>query len=94
MLLRFQCSKSTDNPKIYVSSAARQYERTVPVGRRTMIHAASKRNCPTHKGERLEKTDKRAEKVIVDLIFTKTGCRKTVIKHSGEERYCRRCKKY
>jgi len=24
MLLRFQCSKSTDNPKIYVSSAARQ----------------------------------------------------------------------
>jgi len=23
MLLRFQCSKSTDNPKIYVSSAAR-----------------------------------------------------------------------
>ena len=70
------------------------YQRTVPVGRRTMIHAASKRNCPTHKGERLEKTDKRAEKVIVDLIFTKTGCRKTVIKHSGEERYCRRCKKY
>jgi hypothetical protein len=25
MLLRFQCSKSTDNPKIYVSSAARQW---------------------------------------------------------------------
>jgi ABC-type lipoprotein release transport system permease subunit len=24
MLLRFQCSKSKDNPKIYVSSAARQ----------------------------------------------------------------------
>jgi hypothetical protein len=47
-----------------------------------------------HKGERLEKSDKRAEKVIVDLIFTKTGCRKTVIKYSGEERYCRRCKKY
>jgi len=27
MLLRFQCSKSTDNPKIYVSSAARQQGR-------------------------------------------------------------------
>ena len=64
------------------------------MGRRTVIRVAPKRNCSTHKGEHLEKSDKRAEKVIVDLIFTKTGCRKTVIKHSGEERYCRRCKKY
>src|SRR6516162_1185584 len=31
MLLRFQCSKSTDNPKIYVSSAARHWHSIDPV---------------------------------------------------------------
>ena len=59
-----------------------------------MIRVASKRNCPKHTGERLQKSGKDAEKVIVDLKFTKTGCRKTVIKYSGEERYCPRCKRY
>jgi len=70
------------------------YQRAVPAGRRTVIRVASKRTCPTHKGERLEKSGKDAEKVIVDLNFAKTGCRKTVIKFAGEERYCPRCKRY
>ena len=70
------------------------YERTVPVGRRTVIRVASKRNCPKHKGERLQTSGKNAEKVIVDLNFGKTGCRKIVIKYSGEKRYCPRCEQY
>ncbi|MDP2998166.1 MAG: IS66 family transposase [Bryobacterales bacterium] len=72
----------------------RAYQRTVPVGRRTVIRVASKRNCPKHSGERLQKSDKGAEKVIVDLDFARTGCRKMVIKYSGEKRYCPRCKRY
>jgi predicted RecB family nuclease len=70
------------------------YQRTVPTGRRTVIRVASKRTCPKHKGQRLEKSDKTAEKVIVDLNFAKTGCRKTVIKYTGEKRYCPRCKRH
>jgi hypothetical protein len=69
------------------------YERTVPRGRRTVIRVASKRNCPRHSGERLQKSGKVAEKVIVDLDFAKTGCRKTVIKYLGEQGYCRLCKR-
>ena len=69
------------------------YERTVPAGRRTVIRVASKRNCPKHKEERLQKSGIDAEKVIVDLNFAKTGCRKIVIKYSGEERYCPLCKR-
>jgi predicted RecB family nuclease len=70
------------------------YERTVPVGRRTVIRVASKRNCPKHERERLQRSGKNAEKVIVDLNFGKTGCRKIVIKYSGEKRYCPQCDQY
>jgi len=70
------------------------YQRTVPTGRRSMIRVRSKRTCPTHKGQRLERSGKDAEKVIVDLDFAKTGCRKAVIKYAGEKRYCPRCKRY
>jgi predicted RecB family nuclease len=68
--------------------------RTVPVGRRTVVRVASKRTCPTHKGEHLQKSDKKAEKVIVDLTFAKNGCRKSVIKYVGEKCYCPRCERY
>ena len=71
------------------------YERTVPAGRRTVIRVASKRTCPKHKGERLEKKrGKDAEIVIVDLSFADAGCRKTVFKYAGEERYCQRCHRF
>jgi predicted RecB family nuclease len=70
------------------------YQRTVPAGRRRVIQVAAKRTCPTHKGQRLEKSGKYAEKVIVDLNFAKTGCKKTVIEYTGEKRYCPRCKLY
>ncbi|MBI4902594.1 MAG: IS66 family transposase [Acidobacteria bacterium] len=71
------------------------YERTVPAGRRTVIQVASKRTCPKHKGERLQKKPgKDAEIVIVDLSFANTGCRKTVVKYAGEERYCQRCHRF
>jgi hypothetical protein len=71
----------------------RAYRRTIPTGRRTVIRVASKRTCPIHKGERLDRSGKEAEKVIVDLNFVKAGCRKTVIKYVGEKRYCPRCKR-
>jgi predicted RecB family nuclease len=70
------------------------YERTIPVGRRTVIRVASKRKCPKHKGECLQKSGKDVEKVIVDLNFATTGCRKTVIKYAGEKCYCPQCKRY
>lgn len=68
------------------------YERTVPAGRRTVIRVAPKRTCPKHKGERLQKKrGKDAEIVIVDLSFTNAGCRKSVLKYTGEKRYCQQC---
>jgi hypothetical protein len=87
----------TDAPKRNGPGAPKghqAYERTVPVGRRTVVRVASKRYCSKHKGERLQRSGKDAEKVIVDLNFANTGCRKTVIKYAGEQRYCPRCERY
>jgi predicted RecB family nuclease len=70
------------------------YMRTVPRGRRTVVRVASKRTCPQHKGEQLQRSDKDAEKIIVDLAFGNAGCKKKVIKYLGEKRHCPRCKRY
>ena len=70
------------------------YVRTVPVGPRTLMQVAPKRNCAKHKEERLQKSGRDAEKIIVDLRFSKTGCRKKIISYSGEKRYCPQCNRY
>ena len=69
------------------------YVRAVPLGRRKVIRVAPKRRCPKHRGERLQGSGTDAEKIIVDLVFTKNGCRKVVIKYAGDKRHCPRCRR-
>src|SRR5207245_675381 len=69
------------------------YQRIVPKGRGKIVRVASKRTCPKHKGERLRGSGMDAEKTIVDLAFTKTGCRKVVVKYAGEKRSCPQCRR-
>ncbi len=47
--------------------------------------------CPKCGHRPLQPTDKLAEKTIVDLVFTASGCRKTVTKYVGAHGYCRTC---
>lgn len=70
------------------------YQRIVPSKADTIIRVMPKRTCPKHKGVSLEKTSKLAEKFIVNLRFTKSGCRKTVTKYVGTEGYCQKCHKH
>ena len=60
----------------------------------TVIKVAPKRICPKHKGESLEKSEEIAEKFIINLRFTKIGCRKTVTKYVGAQGYCQKCRKH
>ncbi len=68
--------------------------RIVPSKAGTVIKVAPKRICPKHKGESLEKSEKIAEKFIINLRFTKIGCRKTVTKYVGALGYCQKCRKH
>jgi len=46
---------------------------------------------PSHKGESLQLTGQLSERTIIDLVFTKNGCRKSITKYTGEKTFCCRC---
>jgi predicted RecB family nuclease len=77
---------STEPPKkkrrTFRRIATRRASRVVRVRRRL--------RCPRHKVP-LTKTDKVAERIITDLIFTRSGCRKTYIKYVGAKAHCKTC---
>ena len=68
------------------------YRRKIPSRANTVIRVASKRICPKHKKQSLAKSVRIAEKFIISLRFTKTGCRRIVTKYIGTKGYCSKCK--
>lgn len=60
------------------------------VGKR--IFVPRKRVCPRHPTHLLTASDKMAEVPLIDLEFTKRGCRKTVVRYIGKRAYCPLCK--
>lgn len=49
--------------------------------------------CPLHKKWKLTSTSTVTSRIIVDIVFTKNGLRKSVIKYDGFKGYCRLCNK-
>jgi predicted RecB family nuclease len=68
--------------------------RIIPSKADYLINVASKTFCPKHADELLEKSDKIMEKFIINLKFTKVGCKKIVTKYIGTQGYCRKCRKF
>jgi predicted RecB family nuclease len=57
-----------------------------------MVRVPSKRKCPRGHGELVLEGQPLAERVVVDLAFTRSGCRKTITKFMGTKGYCPTCK--
>jgi predicted RecB family nuclease len=55
-----------------------------------IIRVRRRIKCPRH-GTMLTKTEEAAERVVVDLIFSKRGCTKRLIKYVGAKSYCKTC---
>jgi predicted RecB family nuclease len=72
----------------------RAYQRIAPVKVGRTIRVRPKRICPRHKGEVLTKTDRQAQKILIDLVFSKAGCKKTVTRYLGPKAFCQRCRLY
>jgi hypothetical protein len=70
------------------------YQRLAPAKAGIVIKVAPKRICPKHRGEALERSEQMAEKFIINLHFTKNGCRKTVTKYVGAQGHCQKCHKH
>ncbi len=50
-----------------------------------------RRTCPKCGDMPLRASAKMAERTIIDLVFFKNGCRKTITKYIGPEGYCQKC---
>jgi len=70
------------------------YQRIIPPKANIVIQLEPQMFCPIHTDELLEISAAVAEKFIIDLRFTKTGCRKTVTKYVGAKGYCQECRRH
>ena len=66
---------------------------TLPNVQGRIIRVPRKRKCERHRDHPslLVPTKKTAERAIVDLAFTKTGCKKTVLRYIGKRGRCLHC---
>ncbi len=73
------------------------YQRITPTEAGRVVRVRRPMICPNqqrHNGQPLEASDKVAEHILIDLSFTKSGCRKTVTKYTGKMGFCPRCKQH
>ena len=71
------------------------YVHVVPKRAGQIVSVRRRMKCPRqpHKGQLLVPTGEVAEHTIIDLCFTKNGCRKTITKYVGERARCPRCQR-
>lgn len=58
------------------------------------IQASQVLKCRKCGNKNLSKSKNKTQKTVIDLIFTKNGVRKSVIKYWAHDAYCRKCKSY
>ena len=56
-----------------------------------IVRVSRRRICPNHPGHKLNPSSKTSQHSLLDLIFSKTGCRKTVVRYTGVMGYCNLC---
>ena len=67
------------------------YRRIVLVRAGRVIRVKRRIICPRRKGKVLVETNKTAEHTLIDLAFTRSGCRKVITKYVGTICYCTHC---
>jgi len=70
--------------------AHRGFSRRVPKARK-IVQVPARETCTMCGNNPLNPTAKMAEKTLIDLTFTNSGCRKTITKYVGPWGYCSKC---
>jgi transposase IS66 family protein/RNase H-like protein len=70
------------------------YLRIVPTKASRTVRVPPKRHCPKGHGALILEDDWLAAKILIDLAFTRNGCRKLVTRHEGKIAFCPKCKRY
>jgi len=58
---------------------------------KTIVVPRRRRGCSNHPEVNLRKSRKTSSHKVIDLVFTKTGCRKRVVKYVGHMASCPKC---
>ena len=62
------------------------YQRIIPSKAGRTVRADPKRRCPRGHGRpRADGRGRSAERTVIDLVFTRSGCRKTVTRYTGKK---------
>jgi|SRR5579871_3009206 len=69
------------------------YTRLIPKATK-IVHIPQRETCPNCRGRSLQASARTSERTIIDLVFFKNGCRKTITKYVGAEGYCQQCCRY
>lgn len=92
-LRQSDAEKNTDKQKKSTRREGTQTHRKIVPKARKLIEVPRMTACPKHL-DSLEESTKVAEKTIIDLIFTSSGVRKTIIRYFGMKGYCSKCGRY
>jgi predicted RecB family nuclease len=67
------------------------FQRITPTKVTRIIRVRPKRKCPRGHGDLSVDNSIQAERTVIDLAFTKNGCRKTITRYTGMKSYCAKC---
>jgi len=67
------------------------YRRVIPSKVNRVIRVQPKRMCPKGHGSLVLDNDRLAERTIIDLAFTRNGCRKSITRYEGRKGRCPKC---
>jgi predicted RecB family nuclease len=69
------------------------YSKAIPQADK-VICVPMRTECPRHKGELLEESERTVEFTVIDLAFVESEIKKTVTKYVGKKSLCRKCHRH
>ncbi len=93
--LRLKDAEQADPPKKTGAQKGHQaFQRIIPAKAGRTFRVASKQRCPRHHVDLVSDPEEAAEKTVIDLVFTRNGCRKTITRYVGRKAYCPKCTRH
>ena len=69
----------------------RRSARSLPAAKGRTVRVPRRRICPRDTGHKLTASSRTSKHAIVDLVFSKAGCRKSIIRYVGQMARCSLC---
>ncbi len=88
-----QCKVGDETKKKLGARKGHPAQTKLPPKANKVVCVPTRVECPEHKGELLVESERITECTIIDLVFDKTGVKKTVIKYTGKKGFCQKCRR-